>query len=62
MIDYENIKDIEISSYERLGSMNEDSVVATCGLSNVVSAICYDVSNMLDKREGGVITGDVIVF
>lgn len=60
MIDYENIKDIEVSSYEKLGSMNEDSVIATCNLSNIVSAICYDVSNMLDKRdENSIVSGSV---
>ena len=40
--------------------MNEDSVIATSELSNAISAICYNLSNMLDKRdENSTISGNV---
>lgn len=51
MNDYENIKNLESESYKGLGSLNEDKIVATSDLSNAMSAICYNLSNMLDKRD-----------
>lgn len=60
MNDYENIKNLEAESYKGLGSMNEDKIVATSDLSNAVSAICYNLSNMLDKRdENSIVSGSV---
>lgn len=60
MNDYENIKNLEAESYKGLGSLNEDKIVATSDLSNAVSAICYNLSNMLDKRdENSIVSGSV---
>lgn len=60
MNDYENIKNLEAESYKGLGSLNEDKIVATSDLSNAVSAICYNLSNILDKRdENSIVSGGV---
>ena len=60
MNDYENIKNLESESYQELGSLNEDKIVATSDLSNAVSAICYNLSNMLDKRdENSIVSGSI---
>lgn len=60
MNDYDNIRNLELSSYKSIGSLNEDKIVATSDLSNAVSAICYNLSNMLDKRdENSIVSGNV---
>ena len=51
MNDYENISNLELSSYKSVGSLNEDNLVAVSDLSNAISAICYNLSSMLDKRD-----------
>ena len=60
MNDYDNIKDLELSSYKSIGSLNEDNLIATNDLSDTISAICYNLSSMLDKRdENSIISGNV---
>ena len=60
MNDYDNIRNLELSSYKSIGSLNEDSLVATSDLSDAVSAICYNLSSMLDKRdENSIVSGSV---
>ena len=60
MNDYDKISGFELNSYKSIGSLNEDNLVATSDLSNAISAICYNLSNMLDKRdENSVVSGNV---
>ena len=63
MNDYDNIRNLELSSYKSIGSLNEDNLVATNSLSDAMSAICYNLSNMLDKRdENSIVSGNVEVY
>lgn len=60
MIDYDTINRFELKSYKSVGSLNEDNLVATSDLSGVISTICYNLSNMLDKRdENSIVSGNV---
>ena len=63
MNDYDNIRNLELSSYKSIGSLNEDNLVAANDLSNVISAMCYNLSNMLDKRDpSSIVSGNIIII
>ena len=60
---YENISALESNSYKSLGQLTEDQDIATSELSSTISAICYNMSSMLDKRdEKSIVSGEVDIY